>query len=277
MTELRTNCPNCGTVLRTTNLALAGKKGKCPKCGELCQLPSLDRAPEEPAPKAVLGPLASGKRVLAQWDDGFWYPATVKARGPRGIQVTYDDSSEGEVPPDQIRDLDLKAGDRIFVRWQGGPSYFPGRLVKRGGEKIHVKYDDGHEETTTISMVRVINAQDIPWEVNDRVLAHWMPEPYFYPATITQITDDGIISVAYLDGDVADLVPGQVRALDIQEGDLIFPRRQQGRAYLAARILAREGDEIQVEYEDGYEEWTNISVIRILPAAQRWRGRARTE
>lgn len=55
----------------------------------------------------------------------------------------------------QIAPLDIQVGSRVFGRWRNGPAYFPGRVDKQDAEKIHIKYDDGDEEWTTISMVRV--------------------------------------------------------------------------------------------------------------------------
>src|SRR5262245_14107496 len=46
MPELRADCPSCGASLKVSNLALAGKTVKCPKCGERLTLPELDGEPD---------------------------------------------------------------------------------------------------------------------------------------------------------------------------------------------------------------------------------------
>jgi predicted Zn finger-like uncharacterized protein len=271
MSEIRFSCPGCDATLRVSDPALAGKKVKCPKCGNITIIPAPDaKAPAVPPPvpaaaKAAVSGMADGSRVFAQWSDGFWYPATVRSSSSRGVMVEYDDGEPGNLALDRVRELRVAEGDRIQCRWQGGPAYFPGKVAKCGGEKVLVHYDDGEKETTTLSMVRVIREEDIPWQVGDRVVANWPPEPFFYPATITKI-DSGFISVDYDDGAHADLVLAQVLPLDIGVGDVVYARWKGGPAYYPGRIKEMTGDRIHVAYDDGEEEWTTIKMVRVLPA-----------
>jgi hypothetical protein len=46
-------------------------------------------------------------------------------------------------------------GDRLCCRRKGGPIYYPGEITKINGEVIHITYDDGEEETTSLRLVRV--------------------------------------------------------------------------------------------------------------------------
>ena len=59
------------------------------------------------------------------------------------------------VTPDKIKPLGFKAGDRVCVRRQGGPIYYPGEITRISGEVIQVHYDDGEEETTSIRFIRI--------------------------------------------------------------------------------------------------------------------------
>jgi hypothetical protein len=56
---------------------------------------------------------------------------------------------------DQVTTIDLTAGSRVFARFQRGPAFFPGMIVRRDGERISIEYDDGKTEDTTISFVRI--------------------------------------------------------------------------------------------------------------------------
>lgn len=97
-----------------------------------------------------------GQRVLAQWyPEVFFYPGKIKAVEGDKFRIQFDDGDQATVAAKQIAPLDIKVGSRVFGRWQGGPAYFPGKVDQQNGEKIHVRYDDGDEEWTTISMVRV--------------------------------------------------------------------------------------------------------------------------
>lgn len=44
MPILRAECPSCGAVVKTTNLSVAGRTVKCPKCAKAFKLPALEEA-----------------------------------------------------------------------------------------------------------------------------------------------------------------------------------------------------------------------------------------
>ena len=264
-------CPSCGANLKT-NTTVAGKKVRCPKCQHTFSAPGTTANTAVQAPPALAPPPVPagrgagwirGQRVFARWDDGFWYPATVEASDAQSIRITYDDGTSGFVEPQHAEPIDLAEGDRVFCRWQGSPEYHPGKIVRISGEKIQVHYDDGDQENSTVSMVRVFRGK-IPWKVGDRVLAQWA-DPFLYPAEITDIRDGCFISVAYDDGDTGELVAVQVRALDLREGDRVYCRWRQGPEYFPGRIAETKGDQVRVDYDDGDQEWTTISAMRVMP------------
>ena len=263
-------CPACRATLKT-NTTVAGKKVRCPKCQHTFTAPgAVDTAIQAPRAFAPPAPAADrsaawsrGQRVFASWNDGFWYPATVESSDTQSVRVTYDDGTSGLVEPKQVQPMELTEGHRVFVRWQGGAEYHPGKIARFSGENISVRYDDGDEEETTVSMVRLF-LDEIPWKVGDRVLAEWA-DPFLYPAKITDVREGGFISVAYDDGDAADLVAIQIHALDLREGDSVFCKWRQGREYYPGRIAQIKGDEVRVDYDDGNNEWTTVSMMRLMP------------
>jgi predicted Zn finger-like uncharacterized protein len=274
MNTMTLPCPACGAHLKT-NTAVVGKRVRCPKCQHTFVAASEDggqaiqAAPRRlPGIGAAAAPAGAGwrpgQRVFAQWNDGFCYPATVESCDAQSVRVTYDDGATGLVEPRNVHPVELEPGDRIFVRWQQQPAYYPGRLTRNDGESIDVDYDDGESETTTLSMVRVVRGE-LPWSAGDRVLAHWPPEMFFYPARIEEITESIFLSVAYDDGEHAHLLPPQVRALDLKQGDRVHARWQGGPNYYPGRIDEMNGDDIHVRYDDGETEWTTIGMVRVLP------------
>jgi hypothetical protein len=268
MSAIQFTCPGCGATLRTQNPALAGKQSKCPKCGATCAIPAApaaEEAPPAPAPAPATPGLAVGQRVFARWHDGFWYPATLRYADAREVMVKYDDGEAGSLTPGQVRPLQVAEGDRVQARWQGGPAYYPGTVAQCGDGEVLIDYDDGEQETVSLKLLRVIRAEDIAWKVSDRVLANWVPEPFFYPAVVTGIRDDGIISVAYEDGECADVLPGQVLPLELKVGAPVFARWQLGPAYYPAVIAEIRGDDLRVRYDDGSEEQTKVRYLRVLP------------
>lgn len=100
---------------------------------------------------------SAGQRFLVHWSgDQYSYPATiVEVRGER-YSVRFDDGDQEWTTRDRIFPDDLRAGSRVFANWQGRGVYYPGQITRRNGNAIHISYDDGDQEDTTIGAVRVI-------------------------------------------------------------------------------------------------------------------------
>jgi hypothetical protein len=103
-----------------------------------------------------------GDRVLARWpqEKEWWYPGVVCATHGAELEVQYDDGDRAVVHADLARPLDLQPGARIHCRYQGGPTFYPGRVAGAVGSAIQINYDDGDKETSSVSMVR-INSSDL--------------------------------------------------------------------------------------------------------------------
>ena len=64
----------------------------------------------------------------------------------------------GRHPP-----LSLGVGQKVLGRWKGGPYCFPGVIAEKDGDRIHIHYDDGDREWTTIRSVRIAAAHVPAW------------------------------------------------------------------------------------------------------------------
>ncbi len=73
------------------------------------------------------------------------------------VEVQYDDCQRAQLTSAQLRPLQVGIGSRVYVRWKGGPSYYPGRITMAEGGAVHVEYDDGDKEWATVSAMRVHN------------------------------------------------------------------------------------------------------------------------
>jgi hypothetical protein len=102
-------------------------------------------------------------RVLAEWPEevDWWYPGIISAADGVRLQIQFDDGDRATLLASQVRPLIVGEGSRVFGRFKGGAYYYPGAATARNGEAIHIAYDDGDEEWTTISMIR-IHRQDLP-------------------------------------------------------------------------------------------------------------------
>src|SRR5207244_1810388 len=68
---------------------------------------------------------------------------------------------------------------------------------------------------------------------------------------------------AFDDGDVAWVHEANVRRPDIQPGSQVFCRFHAGPLYLSGTVKQQNGEKIYVQYANGDNEWTTISMVRV--------------
>jgi len=97
-------------------------------------------------------------RALAQRKDQYWYRAIVQEvdRRQHRYSAEFGDGSSAWVFASQLLPDDIIVGDRISANWGRGGTYYWGKITERNGDDIHITYDDGGEEDTTIDVVRVV-------------------------------------------------------------------------------------------------------------------------
>jgi hypothetical protein len=98
-----------------------------------------------------------GERVLAEWPQEvqWWYPGVVVSDAGQAKEVQFDDGGRATLTDSQMIPLSIGVGSRVYCRWKGGQQYFGGVVSSAVGSCIHVDYDDGDKESTSIAMVRV--------------------------------------------------------------------------------------------------------------------------
>ena len=92
--------------------------------------------------------------MLGQWSDGNWYPANIANRAGNEFELHFDDGDKATVEADQIKRLYWHVGTRVECNWKRGGTYYPGTISRMDREVIHVMYDDGDREDTTVSTCR---------------------------------------------------------------------------------------------------------------------------
>jgi hypothetical protein len=98
---------------------------------------------------------AEGDRVLGDGRDGYWYPATVLVVDDDRVAVQFLEGPDAWLPADRVRRFEIAVGDHVECRWKGGPTWFSGEITRKEGDRIHINYDDGDREWTTVRLVRV--------------------------------------------------------------------------------------------------------------------------
>lgn len=96
-----------------------------------------------------------GDRVLGQDMDGFTYPAEIVSIDNDKVIVQFLDGPERMLTPELIRKFAIEVGMAVQCRWKGGQQYFPGRIAAVDKERMHVHYDDGDQEWTSVRLVRL--------------------------------------------------------------------------------------------------------------------------
>ena len=99
-----------------------------------------------------------GSRVLGQWSDGYWYPATVQSTHNGQYTLTFDDGDSATVYSNQVTPLNWTTGSRVQCNWLGKGKYYSGTITSQRGHNIHVSYDDGDQENTSVGRCRASKA-----------------------------------------------------------------------------------------------------------------------
>ncbi len=100
---------------------------------------------------------AIGQLVFARWaSDGYWYPGQITAINGENYDVQFDDGDTDTVDAKGISYHTVTEGSRVEGNWLAGGLYYPGRITHRRGSAIHIVYDDGDEEDTTLGFVRLV-------------------------------------------------------------------------------------------------------------------------
>jgi hypothetical protein len=208
-----------------------------------------------------------GDRVFACWHDLFWYPGVVLSSTDNQFHVLLDDGNQALVSGDRLRPLELQVGERVFCRFKGGPEYFPGEVSRRDGEMVHIQYEDGDEETTSIRLVRLLRDDWFPTPAvagvrpGDRIFGCWF-DSHWYPGVVLEV-DGKRVHVLFDDGDQAQLTPDRLRPLALNVGDRVYCRLKGGPAFYPCEVTSKHGEVIAVHYDDGEEETTSVRLVRL--------------
>jgi len=95
--------------------------------------------------------------VLAWWpaEQDWFYPGVVCDIVGDQADVQFDDGGRDDVPVRELYPLLMTEGWRVYGNWRAGGQYYPGRISKIVGHALHIDYDDGDTEVTSISLLRI--------------------------------------------------------------------------------------------------------------------------
>jgi hypothetical protein len=219
---------------------------------------------------------STGDRVLAHRPPGsYWHPGTIRHIKDERFFIIYDDGEDGFVDAKQMMPLRLEPGDHVDAAPAARDDYGPARIVQQEGERYQVQFEDGETLWVPAGQVRLQpSARKQPprmassggWVVGERVLACWF-DLYWYPGVVLG-EESGQVAVVFDHGGHAELAPDRVRLLELSEGDKVEARWRAGQEFFPGVIRRRDGDVVDIRYDDGDEETTLLQLIRL--AADAW-------
>lgn len=232
---------------------------------------------DRPGKRPPGGGWKAGDRVLAPWEPTFLYAGRIVQLTGERARIEFDDGDAGWVEVAHLQPLSLSLGTRVMSRRRMGPHFFPGEIHEVDGEKVHVEFDDGKEEWTTVASLRIPcpprgrGAEQLKatshlafqgrLQEGDRVWAVWK-ESALFAGTVTQRLGREV-HVQFDDGDEAWVMVEEVMPLDIIVGMFVMGRWRMGPQFYPGRITDTEGERIHVRYEDGDEEWTTAEALAL--------------
>src|ERR1051325_1968423 len=114
-----------------------------------------------------------GDAVLApRSGESYYYPGRIHALDKNRCQIAFDDGQSDWVLITEMMPLQLKKGTRVSGRLQAGGTYYPGVIDRLEGDKLHIRYDQGEEEWTTVSLIRLERQA-----AKETTVAEQKPEP----------------------------------------------------------------------------------------------------
>ncbi|HEX3315510.1 MAG TPA: hypothetical protein VHR72_11495 [Gemmataceae bacterium] len=245
-------------------------------------LPQRQRPPLAPAVGAHSEPWRPGDRILAPWEPMFLYAGRIVELRAGQASIRFDGGDLAWIDVDQLDACEFTIGEPVDARRSIGMHYYPGELSARNGDDVRVRFEDGIEEWTTLSMLRLARnaapaspagpsgrAGPVPGmirqgtfsnaEEGDRVWAPWQPDR-LYVGVVDQI-ESMEAHIHFGNGNRGWVQLDQLAAYAIPVGLRIQGRWLRGSIYFPGTIDQVDGERIHIRYDDGDREWTTPDVL----------------
>ena len=101
------------------------------------------------------------------------------------------------------------------------------------------------------------------WSEGSRAFAFWDDDEYFYPATIVTIEGDDIF-IRFDTGEEEWTDADYLEEFLVEVDDQVECKSAKDNLYYDVVVLDRDGERVEVEYEDETTEWTILSRLRFF-------------
>ena len=231
-----------------------------------------------PTPPPGFDPRSTGTRALARFQGGAHaYAAVTTGVSAEGRpMVVYADGDVETLAPDALAPDSLGPGTAVEARIRQWPRFFPGRVERRIGHAVFVRFDDGDERWTSIGLVRVPTTAaaggtevstppstvPIP-QVGAPVIANYQQRGWYYAGVIVENRADGQVHVIYADGDSEWLPRDQVREDELRRGARVSARPLRSSQTVEAEVSRRVGHAVELQLDDGSKRWVALANVRM--------------
>ncbi|MBT5230494.1 MAG: hypothetical protein HOM11_09495 [Methylococcales bacterium] len=225
----------------------------------------------------------SGDRVIGQWSNGEWYPATVESPRKHGYYLIFDDGDTAVVTAKQIHPFNWRKGSRVQCKWQNGSRYYSGVIARINGRSLNINYDDGDREKTKTRACRDANGlvangssyakppvkrkraaapvyHSNGFRRGSRVVGQWTNGAW-YPATV-QWVKGGRYHLKFDDGDQLTVRSHKLAAFNWRRGSRVQCNYQLAGTYYSGVISHINGSSLSISYDQGGSERTYVKRCR---------------
>lgn len=106
-------------------------------------------------PGKPIGALAPGDLVWAMWSDGYYYPATITNIAGGKYTVIYEDTYNGTLGPNDLRQWQIQVGMVLESKWSGG-GWWKAKITTVMPTSVGVQFlDDNSRETHSLADLRL--------------------------------------------------------------------------------------------------------------------------
>lgn len=146
------HCPQCLSRLRLPE-DVVGQEVSCPRCQNsfIARLGSAHLIPTTNGPRNW----REGERVFAPWEENWLYPGVIRCIDEEVAFIRFDDGDRALRLIQDLEPLRINNGFRVYARRnKASHLYYPATVLEVEGENLHLEYEDGEQEWTTVSYIR---------------------------------------------------------------------------------------------------------------------------
>lgn len=194
----------------------------------------------------------------------------VRCEGARAVIVGRDARISSR-PLASLRALRFAAGVEVMALWEGGPTPYHAVVTSLRGDEVHVRYDDGSEESLDTLRLDAVTVTEAPPAhvcplAAGAAPAVLVPRDAWRRAAVVVECGGANALVETVRGGREEVPAAGLTRAAFGAGDRVMIRWRDGNDW-PARVDRAEGRTLAVTYEDGSEETVALGQVVAWAAA----------